>query len=59
MEPLSLRDRLSIAKRSPARITITISYALHQRLLNTALQQGRSMSNLCAHVLEVGMPEQG
>jgi hypothetical protein len=57
MEPLSLRDRLAFAKRSPARITI--SYALHQRLLSTALEQGRSLSNLCAHVLEVGMPEQG
>jgi hypothetical protein len=59
MEPVSLRDRLAIAKRKPARITITISYALHQRLITTALDQGRSISNLCAHVLEIGMPQDG
>lgn len=58
MEPLSLRDRLAIAKRRPTRITITISHALNQRVITTALEQGRSISNLCAHLLEVGLPPQ-
>lgn len=58
MDPLSLRDRVAIAKRRPVRITITISFALHQRVITTALEQGRSASNLCAHLLEVGLPQQ-
>lgn len=56
MEPLSLRARVAIAKRSPARITISVSYALHQRVIATALEQGRSVSNLCAYILEAGLP---
>jgi len=55
MEPLSLRERVAIAKRSPKRLTITISHALHERVLNTAMNQGRSASNLCAHLLEVAI----
>jgi hypothetical protein len=55
MDPISLRERLAIAKRSPARITITVSYALNERVVHTALEQGRSISNLCAHLLEVAL----
>ncbi len=56
MEPLSLRDRVAIAKRSPRRITITISHAVSERLVSTALDQGRSVSNLCAYLLETATP---
>lgn len=56
MEPLSLRDRVAIAKRSPRRITITISHAVSERLMRTALDQGRSVSNLCAFLLESAAP---
>jgi hypothetical protein len=56
MDHLSLRDRVAIAKRSPRRITITISYAVSERLVATALDQGRSVSNLCAYLLETASP---
>ena len=38
--------------RRPQRITITISWALHQWLLDRSDQEGRSLSNLAAHLLE-------
>lgn len=41
-----------IASRKAQRITITISYKLHQDLFEIALRQGRLMSNLCAWLLE-------
>lgn len=59
MEPLSLRDRVAVAKRSPRRITITVSHAVSERLLSTALDQGRSVSNLCAYLLETAAPPKG
>lgn len=55
MEPLSLRARLAIAKRSPRRVSITVNNQLHDRLMAAALDQGRSVSNLCAHLLEVSL----
>jgi hypothetical protein len=58
MDALTLRDRLAIAKRSPRRVSVTVSHSLHQRLLATALNQGRSVSNLCAYLLEAAMPEE-
>lgn len=39
-------------RRSPQRITITISYATHQALLARSDEQGRSLSNLAAFLLE-------
>ena len=56
MEALNLRDRLAIAKRSPRRVSITVSHSLYQRLVATATGQGRSVSNLCAYLLEVAAP---
>jgi hypothetical protein len=58
MDALTLRDRLAIAKRSPRRVSVTVSHSLHQRLMATALSQGRSVSNLCAYLLETAMPEE-
>jgi len=43
-------------QRHPQRISITISWALHQRLLLTSDYEGRSLSNLAAHLLEVSTP---
>jgi hypothetical protein len=43
-----------VAKRKPIRVTLTMSWATHQRLLERSGYEGRSMSNLCAHILEVG-----
>jgi hypothetical protein len=39
--------------RTPQRITITLSWALHQRLLQRSDLEGRSLSNLAAHLLEL------
>jgi hypothetical protein len=37
---------------SPARISITIPHALHEALLRRSDLEGRSLSNLCAFLLE-------
>ena len=54
---LSLGDRVAVAKRRPQRVTITVSYALHQRLTDQADSQGRSTSNLAAVLLEQALDE--
>jgi hypothetical protein len=56
MDHLTIRERVAIAKRSPARISITVSYQLHQQLVDRSIDQGRSISNLCAYLLETAMP---
>jgi len=45
---------LTRIQRTPQRITITVSWQLHQRLLQRSDQEGRSLSNLAAHILEIG-----
>jgi hypothetical protein len=39
--------------RKPARVTITVNWALRQKLQERADYEGRSLSNLLAHLLEV------
>jgi predicted HicB family RNase H-like nuclease len=46
-----------LLRRTPQRMTTTISWALHQRLVERATNEGRSVSNLMAHLLEVACPE--
>lgn len=46
---------LSMVSRRPKRITITVSYAVAEHLLNISDEQGRSTSNLAAHLLEVAL----
>lgn len=41
--------------RAPKRISITIPYALYAGLLAASDEQGRSLSNFAAHLLEVSM----
>ena len=43
--------------RHPVRITITVSHALYDYLGQRSQQEGRSMSNLAAFLLESSMPE--
>ena len=43
-----------LAMRKPVRVTLTMSWATHQRLLERSGYEGRSMSNLCALLLELG-----
>jgi hypothetical protein len=41
-------------RRTPQRITITVNWSLHQRLQQRCDHEGRSLSNLAAHLLELG-----
>lgn len=43
-------------QRYPQRITITLNWALYQRLLYRSDYEGRSLSNLSAHLLELACP---
>lgn len=43
---------LSALQRRPRRITLTINQATFERLQALCDEQGRSLSNLCAYVLE-------
>jgi len=50
--PVPSQPRLQTLQRKPVRISITISYALHQSLMECSDNQGRSLSNLAAYLLE-------
>lgn len=41
--------------RKPRRINVTVPEVLLERLQQTADYEGRSLSSLCAHLLEIGM----
>lgn len=45
------------AFRSPRRITITVPYGAYQRLIERSEQEGRSLSNLAAYLLETAMTD--
>ena len=47
-----MNDRLRLLQRQPRRITITLSYHVHEALLSRSEEEGRSVSNLCAFLLE-------
>lgn len=44
-----------LVTRKPKRLTITVSHAVAEHLLSISDQQGRSTSNLAAHLLEVAL----
>jgi hypothetical protein len=44
--------RLAMLQRKPVRISITINTGLFETLVSRATEEGRSMSNLCAFLLE-------
>ena len=46
---------LAPAYRHPQRISITLSWQLHQQLIERSGWEGRSLSNLAAHLLEGSM----
>ena len=46
---------LDLLRRRPVRVTSTLNWALHQRLQERADYEGRSLSNLVSHLLEVGL----
>jgi hypothetical protein len=47
-----MNERLRILQRQPRRISITLSFHVHEELLKRSEEEGRSMSNLCAFLLE-------
>ncbi len=51
-------ERVRIMQRQPRRISITISHQVYQTLLNRSEEEGRSMSNLCAFLLEEVLHQQ-
>ncbi len=51
----SLKDSRS---RSPKRLTITIPYTVFSALEKRSTEEGRSLSNLAAYLLEKSLPAQ-
>ena len=45
--------RISVMQRSSKRLTTTIPWAINERLQKRADDEGRSLSNLVAHLLEI------
>jgi hypothetical protein len=52
------RPKLTPLLRSPRRVTITVPYALYSELLTRSDQQGRSLSNLAAFLIEAAISAQ-
>jgi hypothetical protein len=52
----TVQAELAPVLRSPQRVSITLNWALHQRLLRRSDWEGRSLSNLAAHLLEQACP---
>ncbi len=48
-----MQPAANLLQRKPQRMTITVSWALMDRLQKRADLEGRSLSNLAAHLLEV------
>jgi hypothetical protein len=44
-----------LMRRTPQRLTATVSWDLNQRLIERATYEGRSVSNLIAHLLETAI----
>ena len=47
-----MSERLRVLQRQPRRVSITLSYHVHEALLSRSEEEGRSVSNLCAFLLE-------
>jgi len=45
----------NLAFKSPKRITITIPHSAYEHLLKQSDYEGRSLSNLAAFILEIGI----
>jgi hypothetical protein len=53
--PVANATPVARAFRKPVRITVTINHATYQELENRSTQEGRSISNLAAYLLEVSL----
>ena len=47
-----MNNRIRVLQRQPKRISITLSHNVHDALLTRSEDEGRSVSNLCAFLLE-------
>lgn len=47
-----MNERIRVMQRQPRRISITLSHQVHDALLTRSEEEGRSLSNLCAFLLE-------
>jgi hypothetical protein len=52
-----MRSRVSSPFRKPQRITFTINHSTHERLSELSYEQGRSLSNLVAYLVELRLDE--
>ena len=48
-------DLQKFASRSPKRVTITLAYSTFEMLIKRSNEEGRSLSNLAAFILEQGI----
>ena len=53
-----MNERFRVLQRQPKRISITLSYNVHEALLTRSEEEGRSVSNLCAFLLEDALRDQ-
>jgi hypothetical protein len=47
-----MNESLHVLQRHPRRISISLSHAVYEALLSRSANEGRSVSNLCAYLLE-------
>jgi hypothetical protein len=45
-------ETFRISSRKPVRLTATVSWSIHQALIERSNKEGRSISNLMAYILE-------
>ena len=50
-----MTPKIAYAMRKPKRVSITVSHSVVDRLQRLSDEQGRSTSNLAAHLLEVAL----
>jgi hypothetical protein len=48
----NLQALSTIATRKPVRVTATLSWSTYQQLVTRSTEEGRSVSNLMAYILE-------
>lgn len=53
-----MNDKLRILQRQARRVSITLSYNVHEALIKRSDEEGRSVSNLCAFLLEDALKDQ-
>lgn len=53
--PQSALAAVAVPFRAPRRVSVTLPYAVYAVLVSTSDEQGRSLSNYAAHLLELNM----